>query len=275
MQEGEAMSTQDPVREDQAGGIVVTRSGGVGRVEIARPGRRNALSLRALAEVADAFLELGRDDDIAVIVLTGSGRDAFSAGVDLKEHAERDQAGTPFERPMSGVARNVYELVLETPKPTLAALNGPAVGAGCELALACDLRVAADHAWMQLPEAKRGMGGNFASVLLPRLIPRAIALELLYTGARLPPERALEIGLINRVVPADGLSACVAELADGIAANAPLTVRRYKQVALKGWELPVPSALRLDVGPDPYTSEDRVEGIRAFLERRDPRWQGR
>jgi enoyl-CoA hydratase len=262
----------DGLDEDAAPALTLVREGGVARLTLDRPLRRNALSRRLMDELAQAFVAAGDDDEIAVIVLTGAGDQAFCAGVDLKEHAERDAGGVAFERPMAGVRRNIFELVLETPKPTIAVLNGPAVGAGCELALACDLRVAAPHAYLQLPEALRGMGANFASVLLPRLVPRAIALELLYTARPITAARAYEVGLLNQVVDAADLAACAGELAQTIAANAPLTVRRYKHVALKGWELPVPTALRLDVGPDPYRSSDRVEGIRAFVEKRDPRW---
>ncbi|MCW2996063.1 MAG: enoyl-CoA hydratase [Conexibacter sp.] len=266
------MTDADGAGAGEEPALAVVRDGRVARLTLDRPLRRNALNRALQDELAEAFSALGDDDGISVIVLTGAGSDAFCAGVDLKEHAARDAAGVAFERPMAGVRRNLFELVLETPKPTIAVLNGPAVGGGCELALACDLRLAAPHAYLQLPEARRGMGANFASVLLPRLIPRAIALELLYAATPITPERAYEVGLLNRVVAADALAETAAELARSIAANAPLTVRRYKHVALKGWELPVPTALRLDVGPDPYRSDDRVEGIRAFVEKRDPRW---
>jgi enoyl-CoA hydratase len=251
-----------------------TLEGGVASLTISRPHRRNALDRALVDRISRAFVDLGDDDDVAVIVITGHGADTFCAGMDLKEHAALDAAGEVFERPMAGLRRNLYEIVLETPKPTIAALNGPAVGAGAEIALACDLRIAADHAWMQLPEARRGLGANFASVILPRLVPRAIALELLYTGRRIAPEEAAALGLVNRVVPAAELGAVAAGMAATIAANAPLTVRRYKHVALKSWELPVSAALRLDVGPDPYRSADRVEGARAFVEGREPRWTG-
>jgi enoyl-CoA hydratase len=255
--------------------LILERRGAVALLTLNRPERRNALSLGLLAELADVLSQLGEDPDVAAVALTGTGTDAFCAGVDLKEHAERDRRGIPFERPMTGVRRNLFELLLELPKPTLAVLNGPAVGGGCELALACDMRIAAEHAWLQLPEAQRGMGANFASVLLPRLIPRAIALELLYTGGPIQAARAEQIGLVNRVAPQHDLADVAERLLAAIAANAPLTVRRYKHIALKGWELPVHTALRLDVGPDPYGSDDRVEGVAAFLERRPARWRGR
>lgn len=254
--------------------LLVSRDDRVAWLTLDRPHRRNALSLRLLAELAEALVDLAGDERVAAIAITGAGEDAFCSGLDLKEHAARDRRGSRYEPPMSGVRRNVFELLLETPKPTLAVLNGPAVGAGFELALACDMRIAAEHARLELPEARRGMGAHFASVLLPRLLPRALALELLYTGAPIEPRRALELGLLNRVVARDELHDCASALLAIVAANAPLTVARYKHVAVKAWELPVHTALRLDVGPDPYASEDRVEGTRAFVEQRPPRWSG-
>jgi len=177
--------------------------------------------------------------------------------------------------PMTGRYRNVFESVLETYKPTIAALNGPALAGGCELALACDLRLAADHAFLGMPEVKIGMGANFASVLLPRLVPRAIALEMLYTGETISAQDALRHGLVNRVVPKAELADATERFVRGIVANAPLTLRRYKEMSTKGWELSVHAALRLNAGPNPYLSEDREEGIRARLEKRPPRWKGR
>ena len=247
----------------------------VATITIDRPARRNALALASMAALADAFVTAGSDPNVRVILLTGSGAAAFSAGADLKEADELANAGRSYPMPMSGAARNVFELILEAPKPTVAALNGIALGAGCELALACDVRICAQHALIGLPEAKRGMGANFASVVLPRLIPRALALDMLYTGRMIDSVEALGIGLICRVFPADvfidASRAYVAELA----ANAPLTLQRYKHQSIKGWELPVHSALRLDVGPNPYASEDRIEGVRAFVEKRAPIWRGR
>ena len=136
-------------------------------------------------------------------------------------------------QPMRGAARNVHELILELRKPTIAAINGYAIGGGFEIALACDLRIAADHVYFALPEARVGMGANFASVLLPRLLPRAIAMELLFTGRRFDVDEAQRAGLLNRVVPGAALDDTVRELAQTIAANAPLTIRRIKETATR------------------------------------------
>ncbi|HEY6761209.1 MAG TPA: enoyl-CoA hydratase-related protein [Baekduia sp.] len=254
----------------------VARDGHVVTLTLDRPARRNALSTALTAELVGALVDLDEDDDVWAIVLTGEGDAAFCAGTDLKELDERARrTGRGPQQPMRGPDRNLFETLVETRKPTIAVVNGPAMGAGFELALACDLRIAADHATMALPEVKRGMGANFGSIMLPRLLPRAVALELLYTGAPLSPQDALRWGLVNDVVSSARLRARAAELVASIVANAPLTLRRYKEMTTKGWELPLAHALRLDVGPNVYRSRDREEGVRAFVEHRAPRWEGR
>lgn len=247
----------------------------VAYITINRPERRNALSQAVTTALVAAFSNAELDPDVWAIVLTGAGERAFCAGGDLKEFDEMARSGRQIPVPMTGAQRNLYETVLETYKPTIAVLNGPAVAGGCELALSCDLRIAAEHAVLGMPEAKRGMGANFATVLLPRLVPRAIALEMLYTGDPVNAEQALHWGLVNRVVPRDQLAEESEKLVRSIVANAPLTLRRYKEMVTKGWELPVSAALRLNVGPNPYLTEDREEGIRAYLEKRTPEWRGR
>jgi enoyl-CoA hydratase len=247
----------------------------VAYVTINRPERRNALSLAVTRALVGAFSEAEQDPDVWAVVLTGAGDRAFCAGADLKEFDEMARAGHQIPVPMTGSQRNLYETVLETYKPTIAVLNGPAVAGGCELALACDLRIAADHAVLGMPEAKLGMGANFATVLLPRLVPRPIALHMLYTGDPIGADEALRWGLVNKVVPREELAEESETLVRSIVANAPLTLRRYKEMVTKGWEMPVSAALRLNVGPNPYLTEDREEGIRAYLEKRAPQWKGR
>jgi len=250
---------------------VVEGGGAIRVLTLDRPERRNALSTAIQADLVEQLLA-APEDGVRVVVLTGAGP-AFCAGFDLKEMRERDQRGEPFRPPMNRPGRNLFEVVTETPVPVIAAVNGAAVAGGFELALACDLRFAAPGVPMGLPEARIGMGANFASVVLPKRIPMGIALELLYTGEYVTSEDAERWGLVNRI--ADDPLAAALTTAETIAANAPISVRRMKETAVKGLELPLWQALRLDVGPNPYLSEDRKEGIAAYLEKRPPRWSGR
>ena len=253
-------------------GLIVETRGHVRVLTLDRPERRNALSSPLQAELVEQLLTAAEDGDVRAIVLTGSGP-AFCAGFDLKEIRERDQRGAHFRPPMNRPTRSLFEVVTETPVPTVAALQGAAVAGGFELALACDLRIAAPGIKLGLPEATIGMGANFGSVVLPKRIPMGIAMEMLLTGEYVTSEDAERWGLVNRI--SDDVLGTALQLADRIAANAPLSVRRMKETAVKGLELPLWQALRLDVGPNPYLSEDRKEGIAAYLEKRTPNWTGR
>jgi enoyl-CoA hydratase len=255
--------------------LVVSDEGHVRVLRLNRPERRNALSASLIRELAEAALDADEDPGVRVVVFTGTGDAAFCAGADLKDMRAGDDAGRRYRPPMQRFERQVFEVILDLRKPTIAALNGSAVAGGFELALACDLRVAHPQVQLGLPETRIGMGANFGSVVLPRLIPQAIALELLFTGEYIDGERAASLGLLNRLVAQAEVMPAALQLARTIAGNAPLSVRRVKAMALRMAEMPVTAALRMDPGANPYLSEDRKEGIRARLEKRDPVWTGR
>jgi enoyl-CoA hydratase len=261
-----------PIRHES--GLTTETRGHVRVLTLDRPERRNALSTALQADLVQELLDCSAAGDVRAVVLAGNGP-AFCAGFDLKEIREQDRAGTPFRPPMDRPGRNLFEVVTETPVPVIAALGGHAVAGGFELALACDIRIAAPGIKLGLPEATIGMGANFGSVVLPKLVPTGIALEMLFTGEYVTSEDAARWGLVNRVVPAGEVLPAALALAGRIAANAPLSVRRMKQTAVRSLDLPLATALRLDVGPNPYLSEDRREGIAAYLEKRPPRWTGR
>jgi len=261
------------VDQSATDGVRYSVEGPVARVTIDRPARLNALDRRAVADLADAFDRASADNDVRVVVLTGSGERAFSVGADLKDlagAAAEDVDDNPRAR---GI--RLFEAILLTEKPTIAAINGLALGVGCEVALACDMRLAADDASLGLPEAKLGLAAMFGSIALPRLLPPAIAARMLFTGESISASEALRWGLVNDVTPRELLSGAVDELALAVARNAPLSLARFKNVWRQTHGLSYLDALRLDVSPDPFISADRLEGMRAFLEKRPPRWIGR
>jgi len=239
-----------------------------------RPERRNALSRALSAALRRAIIAADADASVSLVAITGAGS-AFCAGADLKDARDKDESTGDYRGPLHEPERSLFEVMLDSRKPILGIVNGPAMAGGCELALSCDLRVVADTAWFGLPEAKRGMGAHYASVVLPQIVPPAIAMEWLYTGRRIDVDEAERWGLVNRITPADRLMDVALELAHEIVSSAPLSLQRMKLTYRKAFGMPLHAGLRLDVGPDVYASEDRKEGARAFLEKRAPVWKGR
>jgi len=255
--------------------LIVETEGATRILQLNRPERANALTAGLRRSLIEELINASEDDEIRVVVLTGTGEKAFCAGADIKQLGEADASGKRFRPPLAHPDRHVIEVVIDTPKPVIAALNGSAVAAGFELALACDIRLAVPAARLGMPAVKIGMGADFSSVLLPRRIPLGIALEMLFTGDYMEAEEAARWGLVNRVVAPDRLREETLALAARIAANAPLAVERVKRMSVRADGMPVWAALRLDTGINPYLSADRIEGVRARNEKRPPRWRRR
>lgn len=243
---------------------------GAAWVTINRPEARNAINQAVSEGLAAAWDRVEADDAIAVAVLTGAGEVAFSAGADLKEMAARSERELPSHLVKGRLAKG------ETTKPTIAAVNGVAYAGGFNLVMQCDLCVAADHARFGILEAKVGRGSPWANQL-GWMIPPRVATELLCTAEPIDAQRAYELGLVNRVVPADQLKTAAAEFAAVIAANAPLTVRAGKAMirATAGLSPTEAAAVADEIYAPVYASDDAQEGPRAFAEKRPPQWQGR
>jgi enoyl-CoA hydratase len=259
----DAVSNTDPLITDLKNGILTLR--------LNRPDRLNAMSSELITALLTAFEAAASDEDVVVVVITGTGDRAFCAGRDLKELGEQ-VAGTARLRPRSGVQRSVFEALMELYKPTIASINGLAVGGGFELALACDLRVAAQGAVVGMPDIKRGLPTTFGTVALLEMVPRAVAYELFYTGRLVPVAELSRWGLFNKIVEAQDLAEVTNSIAAEICEGSPIGLQRYKHLGTKSWGLSLSTALRIDPGPDVYASVDAQEGIRAFIEKRDPRW---
>jgi enoyl-CoA hydratase/carnithine racemase len=243
-------------------------------VTLNRPERLNALHPPAHFELHEIWNDFERDPEVWVGILTGAGDKAFSAGNDLKYTAEHGtNMGRAAESGFGGITNRTACW-----KPIIAAVNGFALGGGFEMALACDLIIAADHARLGLPEPRVGLMAGAGGVhRLPRMIPHKIALGYILTGRHMTAQEAHRWGIVNEVVPLADLMSTVHKWANDILACAPLSIRASKQAALMGLGQPLEIALSLN-----YTealkmrhSEDTVEGPRAFAEKRPPRWQGR
>jgi enoyl-CoA hydratase len=249
--------------------------GDVAVVTIHRPDKLNALNVQTLVEIEAVFEALGGDASVRGVVLTGSGEKAFVAGADIAELAEQSPvSGREFSRR----GQRVFDRIEWLGKPVIAAINGFALGGGCELALACHVRVAAEGARLGTPEVKLGiLCGYGGTQRLARLVGRGRAFELLLTGEMIDAAEALRIGLVNRVVPRESLLAEAEGLLRKMIANAPLSLRFTLEAVNGGLDMPLSQGLEHEATLFALacTTEDMKEGTRAFVEKRPPRFLGK
>jgi (E)-benzylidenesuccinyl-CoA hydratase len=251
------------------------KDGKIATITIDRPEAMNAMDRDTSRQLAEAFQDFDQDDHLLVAILTGAGDKAFSAGADLKQM---------YGRADDGNIREIWDRErqwrlgqrLQVWKPLIAAINGYCLAGGLELAMGCDIRIAAETASFGCPEVRWGILHGYGALRLPKTVPLSAAMELLLTGDRIDAQEAYRLGIVSRVVPPAALMSTARQLADRICANGPLAVRVTKELAWRGLETPLEEALRLyaALGALVRASEDAREGPRAFAEKRQPRFTG-
>ena len=255
--------------------LLLERDGAVAILTVNRPKVLNALNMQTLDELRRAILELKRDDGVRAVVLTGAGEKSFIAGADINELATQ----TPVsgrEHAMTG--QHILDLIEQMGKPVIAAINGFALGGGCELAMACTIRVAAETAKLGQPEINLGLIPGYAGTQrLTRIIGRGRALELLLSGDQVSAQEAHRLGLVNRVVPAADLMTEAKKLATTLAAKAPIAVRYILESVNKGVDMPFAQAQVFEATLFGLvaSTEDMREGTKAFLEKRKAEFKGK
>jgi enoyl-CoA hydratase len=254
--------------------LLIDRDGAVATVTINRPKVLNALNTQTLDELRRAILELRHDESVRAVVITGAGEKSFVAGADINELAVQTPT-TGREHAIAG--QHVLDLIEHMGKPVIAAINGYALGGGCELAMACTIRMASETAKLGQPETNLGIIPGYAGTQrLARIVGRGRALELLLTGDQISAQEAHRLGLVNRVIPAADLLREAKTLAATLAAKAPIAIRYILEAVHKGLEMPFPQAQIFEATLFGLvaSSDDMREGTRAFLEKRKPQFKG-
>ncbi len=257
--------------------VLFEKRGAVAYVTINRPERLNACDFETYSLLNEAWRRVEEEADVRVAIFTGAGERAFCAGSDVKSDYVDTGGGRRAAQGRDDAA-DAFPGLAGVRKPIIVAINGHANGGGLEQALACDIRVASEHAQFGLGEVRLGwLPGGGGTQRLPRILPLGRALELLYTGNRIDAAEALRLGLVDHVVPMAELMSKAESIAGEICKSAPLAVQRIKEVALRGLDLPLEQALALENEGFRWLmqTEDAIEGALAFAEKRPPRWSGK
>ncbi len=248
------------------------KEGRIAIFTINRPEAMNALNAQVHKELSEAMIDFRDDPDLWVGIITGAGDRAFSAGADIKEFRPG-----PVEGRGAG-GQTAYQLADHIWKPFIAAINGFALGGGLELAMTCDIRIAAEHARLGQPEINIGyMPGAGGTQRLTRFVPRALAAEMLLTGEPISAQEAYRIGLVSRVVPLDQLMPTAMKIAKTICQKGPLGVRASKEAMIRGYSMPLEEGLQLEreLNNQMRNTEDFMEGAKAFAEKRPPNYKAK
>lgn len=251
--------------------VIYEKKDHIAIITLNRPEALNALNADLHRELHEAMVDFRDNDDLWVAILTGTGDRAFSAGADIKGF----QPGTGEVRRRGDEPPVRADTIW---KPVIAAIHGYCLGGGLELALTCDIRIAADNAQLGQPEVNIGfMAGGGGTQRLPRFIPRAVAAEILLTGNRINAEEALRWGLVSRVVPRDQLMSTAMEIAETVCQRGPLGIRATKEAIIRGYDMTLPDGLYLEAEKVAYvrTTDDFMEGARAFAQKRTPDYKGK
>ena len=255
--------------------IIVKEKEGIATITINRPDALNALNKETLLELSSAIDTLENNKKIKVAILTGSGDKAFIAGADIKQMKDL----TPLEaKEFSEVGHNLLFKIEKSHLPFIAAVNGYALGGGCEVMMACDIIIAADNALIGQPEINLGISPGFGGTQrLPRLVGKTKAKEMLLTGNNLSAEEAKNIGLVNNVVESDKLIEHVEKLASKIASKSSVQTAFIKELVNKGADIDLPNACALEISyfSSSFSTHDQKEGMNAFVEKRKPAFKGK
>lgn len=255
--------------------VLLEKEGNIAIVTINRPKALNALNSETLKELNAVIEDLENDKEIYCVILTGSGEKSFVAGADISEMKDLDSKGG---KEFGLLGNKVFRRLENLDKPVIAAISGFALGGGCELAMACDIRIASEKAKFAQPEAGLGITPGFGGTQrLPRLVGEGKAKELIYTCVMVKSDEALAIGLVNKVVPLDKLMDEARTMAKAICSNAPIAVKTCKDAINRGMQVDIDKAIEIEVGDfgSCFDSLDQKEGMSAFLERREKNFQNK